>query len=145
MVWQKILGGSDGESCRSIQPTPDNGLIFAGYAWSHDGDVSGVHGQSDFWVVKLAPESVGVKEIPGNNAGELQLTPNPAYETTRIQAAEIETSLQIEVLDVFGRKMQAQTLLNGETISVSDLPTGLYFVHAVGDSGQRYIGRILKQ
>ncbi len=37
----------------SIQQTSDGGFIVAGQTYSNDGDVSGNHGGSDAWVVKL--------------------------------------------------------------------------------------------
>ncbi|MBN1324520.1 MAG: hypothetical protein JW986_11075, partial [Methanotrichaceae archaeon] len=57
LEWQKCLGGSYGDSASSIQQTTDVGYIVAGETTSYDGDVSGFHGGSDYWVVKLAPEA----------------------------------------------------------------------------------------
>ena len=51
--WQKSLGGSSLDVAFSIQQTSDGGYIAAGYSYSNDGDVSGNHGESDYWVVKL--------------------------------------------------------------------------------------------
>jgi len=51
--WQKSLGGSDYDDAYSIQQTTDGGFIVAGISYSNDGDVSGNHGQADYWVVKL--------------------------------------------------------------------------------------------
>ena len=56
IVWQKSLGGSDYDYAYSIQQTTDGGFIVAGLSWSNDGDVSGNHCDSDYWVVKLSPE-----------------------------------------------------------------------------------------
>ncbi|OYU83774.1 MAG: hypothetical protein CFE24_09810 [Flavobacterium sp. BFFFF2] len=53
IVWQKCLGGSGYEFANSIQQTTDGGYIIAGSTFSNDGDVSGNHGGSDFWIVKL--------------------------------------------------------------------------------------------
>ncbi|HUR09718.1 MAG TPA: hypothetical protein VM012_00010 [Flavitalea sp.] len=58
--WQKCLGGSSGEQFNSIQQTLDGGYIIAGFTNSNDGDVNGLYGFSDYWVVKL------------NGLGELQ-------------------------------------------------------------------------
>ncbi len=58
--WQKSLGGSGSESCNSIQQTNDGGYIVAGFSNSNDGDVSGNHGNFDYWVVKLT--SIGAIE-----------------------------------------------------------------------------------
>ncbi|MBS1939311.1 MAG: T9SS type A sorting domain-containing protein [Bacteroidetes bacterium] len=52
--WQKCLGGTGGEEAYSIQQTSDGGYVLGGYTNSNDGDVSGGHGGSDAWVVKLS-------------------------------------------------------------------------------------------
>ena len=51
--WQKSLGGSSDDVANSIQQTNDGGYIVAGYTFSNNGDVSGNHGSSDCWIVKL--------------------------------------------------------------------------------------------
>ena len=51
--WQKSLGGSGGDDAFSIQQTSDGGYIVAGWGDSNDGEVSGNHGASDYWVAKL--------------------------------------------------------------------------------------------
>jgi hypothetical protein len=53
LLWQKCLGGSGWDEGRSIQQTTDGGYIVAGVTWSNDSDVTGNHGRSDAWVVKL--------------------------------------------------------------------------------------------
>ena len=51
--WQKSFGGSDEDYAESMQQTSDGGYIVAGWSYSNDGDVSGNHGISDYWIVKL--------------------------------------------------------------------------------------------
>jgi len=51
--WQKCLGGSDEEGMYSINTTSDSGYILTGGTYSNNGDVSGNHGLSDVWLVKL--------------------------------------------------------------------------------------------
>jgi hypothetical protein len=51
--WQKCLGGSSGDYGRSFQQTTEGGYILTGYTLSNNGDVSGNHGGTDAWVVKL--------------------------------------------------------------------------------------------
>ena len=52
--WQRTLGGSDTDWARAIQQTTDGGYILGGQTESDDGDVSGNHGNEDFWIVKLS-------------------------------------------------------------------------------------------
>ncbi|MBX7139967.1 MAG: T9SS type A sorting domain-containing protein [Chitinophagales bacterium] len=51
--WQKSLGGIYSDVAQSIKLTADSGYIVAGTSYSNDGDVSGNHGYSDYWIVKL--------------------------------------------------------------------------------------------
>ncbi len=53
ILWQKCLGGTNIDIAYSIQQTSDSGFIVAGYTESNNGDVSGNHGNSDYWLVKL--------------------------------------------------------------------------------------------
>ena len=50
--WQKSLGGSGYDFGHSTQQTIDGGYIVVGRSNSTDGNVTGNHGDYDFWVVK---------------------------------------------------------------------------------------------
>ncbi|RDB05961.1 3-coathanger stack domain-containing protein [Runella aurantiaca] len=52
--WQKALGGTAEDKARAIVQTWDGGYIVVGSTWSNNGDVSGNHGNLDYWVVKLS-------------------------------------------------------------------------------------------
>lgn len=51
--WQKPFGGTFNEFINSIQLTADGNYIVAGQAISNNGDVTGNHGDTDAWIVKL--------------------------------------------------------------------------------------------
>jgi hypothetical protein len=53
LLWQKSLGGTNSDSANSIIETNDGGFVFVGTSSSNDGIVSGNHGLSDAWIVKL--------------------------------------------------------------------------------------------
>lgn len=53
LQWQKAFGGNSTELAYSIQQTSDGGYFFAGKTFSNNGDVSGSHGDLDYWAVKL--------------------------------------------------------------------------------------------
>ncbi|GAB4006241.1 hypothetical protein GCM10028808_07810 [Spirosoma migulaei] len=57
LLWQKTLGGSGTDNAYAITPTADGAYLVAGTTSSNDGDVSGNHGGSDAWLIKL--NSVG--------------------------------------------------------------------------------------
>ncbi len=50
--WQHCYGGSDHDGIVTLLEVGD-GYIFGAYTSSNDGDVSGWHGESDVWIVKL--------------------------------------------------------------------------------------------
>ena len=58
IIWQKCLGGFNGDSPNYITKIENNNIIVFGTTWSHDGDVSGNHSyqgayDTDIWAVKL--------------------------------------------------------------------------------------------
>src|SRR5690606_27212004 len=52
--WQKVLGGSGYDDAWGVEQTNDGGYIVAGTSNSNNNDVSGNHGNYDYWIVKLA-------------------------------------------------------------------------------------------
>jgi hypothetical protein len=57
IVWNKAIGGSAGDAIKSMKPTHDQAYILIGSSQSNDFDVSGNHGNTDFWLVKM--DSIG--------------------------------------------------------------------------------------
>lgn len=51
--WQKCIGGTNDDYATAIHQTSDGGYIVAGSTSSNDGDVTGLRGGIDFWIVKL--------------------------------------------------------------------------------------------
>lgn len=56
--WQNSMGGFRDDFGREIIQTSDGGYIMTGFVYSIDGDVTGNHGDFDYWVVKL--NSLGI-------------------------------------------------------------------------------------
>lgn len=55
VIWNKTYGGSNDEYSYQVIQTKDSGLVFTGYTYSFDGDVSGnvsSLGESDVWLIK---------------------------------------------------------------------------------------------
>ncbi len=82
LIWQKNMGGSMWERGRDLAISTDGAILAAGVTSSNDGDVTGYHlpyqfDNSDFWVVKLFPDAVGMSEQASSS---IQLMPNPAQD-----------------------------------------------------------------
>src|SRR3982750_1916226 len=69
LEWQDCLGGTNNEASFSVQQTIDGGFISAGFSESNDGNASGNHGSSDYWIVKLNSDSTLAwqKSLGGNS------------------------------------------------------------------------------
>ena len=52
--WQKCYGGTDSETAKSVKQTKDGGFIVVGTTSSTDGQVTGQHGGTDVWVIKIS-------------------------------------------------------------------------------------------
>ncbi|MBK9729950.1 MAG: T9SS C-terminal target domain-containing protein [Chitinophagaceae bacterium] len=72
IVWQRSFGGSSEDEAYSVQQTMDGGFIVAGYSESNDGDVTGNHGEVDYWVIKLdgAGNLIWQKSLGGSDEDE---------------------------------------------------------------------------
>lgn len=67
--WQKTYGGSDFDFFRSLYQTNDGGYVLIGSSKSNDGDVTGNHGMSDYWVIKIDSRGnkIWEKSLGGSN------------------------------------------------------------------------------
>jgi hypothetical protein len=77
IVWQKSLGGSALEFIvfSSIIATSDGGFLLLGNTNSNDGDVSGNHGDLDFWLVKLnASGNIIWQKTYGGSADDVSMS-----------------------------------------------------------------------
>jgi hypothetical protein len=54
MEWSQTYGGSEDDGANAIIQTFDGGYAVAGWTKSDDGDVTGNHGKSDYWILKLS-------------------------------------------------------------------------------------------
>lgn len=82
--WQKDMGGSGVDDAFAVQQTTDGGYIVAGNTASNDGDVSGAHGNDDYWVVKLtAAGNIQWQHCYGGSASDVsryvQQTPDGEF------------------------------------------------------------------
>jgi hypothetical protein len=142
LLWQRTLGGSLQEQGESILQIQDSSYVLIALAWSNNGDVSGVQGKSDYWVVKLSPETSSIPETP---AGPLLLAPNPAQDHVRIRIPQQEGLLHITLSDATGRILQRRTIPNDSEFDLSGLPVGMYLFSATDKDGRVYAGKVARE
>lgn len=137
--WSKCLGGIEDETAMEGIETPDGGYIIIGYTISNDGDVSGNHGGSDVWVVKLSPPGVNVPELSA------AITDFSAFENLfgALQinfTAEITSALKLTLFDLTGRDVYFEELTctggkNSLTTSALLLSPGIYILQLSDEDG----------
>lgn len=141
--WKKTYGGTMAEWASSVQQTDDGGYVFAGYAWSNDGDVSGNHGGTqDMWIVKLFPENTPTS---APTSLPLDIYPNPAHQAIFLNGIRESSEAFVSISDLLGRMVYRQNMPpETASIDVSTLQSGLYLITAKMSSGQVYAGKFWK-
>jgi hypothetical protein len=105
LEWQRTLGGTQDELGNSVQQTTDGGYILAGQARSNNGDVMGVHGELDYWVIKLSPES---SSTTTQISTPITIYPNPAHNTITLSLPTQESEVFVTITDILGQELRSQ-------------------------------------
>lgn len=129
IVWQKTIGGSDGDDA-SMAKEMDNGtIVVVGYTGSNDWDVSGNHGGGDAWVVVLDSLASGVTE-PIEAGHSLTVYPNPANESFRVGGLKSNAPTHIDAYDAYGSPVY-EIKIDDEhqpVVTVNGWHNGLYLI-----------------
>lgn len=124
--WQRALGGSNNEHGHQIHHAADGGYLISGYASSTNGDVTGVHGGFDAWLVKLGSDGTGIEEA---TSGNMTVSPSPAVDQVRVLTDRDMNGARIELTDMQGRVVLSERMIGAVmTIDVSTLARGQYTV-----------------
>lgn len=150
LVWQKPMGGSNGDVGRDIVSSPDGGFALLGSSNSNDGDLTTNHGGYDTWIVKLGPDITGIAEQ--NNAVSLSVYPNPTNGLVHV-ACDLEQNSQVRctVFNSAGQLaasfiLDPQTFCqgNGWAYDASSLSPGVYQIQILSDR-QVYTRQFVRQ
>lgn len=126
--WQNTIGGNDDDELYSLQQTTDGSFILGGTSASN---ISGDKTEDcwggllyDYWVVKLAAETVPTKEAPTALAN-IKIFPNPTADAVFVQSNEPTT---LCLRNAFGQAILTQTVFGNDKMDLSNLPNGIYFL-----------------
>ncbi len=136
LEWGKCLGGSNDEEVYSIKQTPDSGFIIVGYSDSNDGDVTGNHGGTDAWVVKLGPPPLSTNEIE-NHLSDFSISQKEDQLQLRFFYKHKATA-NCSIFDLTGKKLfekkiQINEGINHQFISCTGFASGVYVVDVEGE------------
>ncbi len=136
LMWEKTYGGSTYDRANSALLTSDGGLVFVGASSSNDGDLTGNHGMSDVWVVKLAPWDNGVSVQDVESKPGIQLFPNPANDLIYVQLAEPSGTGSLKIFDLLGALVHEQRVPQGQRrseVPISSLARSAYVLQLQQD------------
>jgi len=123
----QCLGGAQLDKAYSVQQVNDGSYIVAGSAGSQDGDVTGNHGDQDFWIVKLDKHLLSVPMPDGEY--NVSIYPNPSKDIVRIEFSSAHLPQEYSVIDIRGqRQLQGTFDRAKQNLYVGGLAPGVYFL-----------------
>jgi hypothetical protein len=88
-------------------------------------------GLFDYWIIKFCDSTLTTNLTPALSKGEgVVIAPNPATDFINISFTSAEKNLQIELVDLFGRKVFQKPFQN--KIDIRNLPQGIYILEIKG-------------
>jgi len=81
--------------------------------------------------------------LPIQNTNKLGLTPNPAYDSIKLEIPENKKILTGYLIDSFGQTINSK-MLKGEQLDISNLHSGIYILHITLDGGKVLTERFVK-
>jgi hypothetical protein len=133
---QLCLGGSSVENGVSVKQTADGGFIVLSESSSLDGEVVGMHGPSDIWVLKLSSIPLDISEIA---ASATVIFPQPTRDILHFT----EPLKSIAVYTIDGKKLQES--FNTDKIDIMQIPSGVYWVKLLDKQGRTTSRKIVKE
>lgn len=133
LLWETALGGAEVEYCYAMLPS---GMLVGG-AFSDDGDVLGMQGDADGWVIKFDVATFA-NELTIEDG--LAVYPNPASEKLNIKMYDMEKPALIRVKNMVGQTVYAiSTADKMVSIDVSQWMSGIYYMVVSGKSASQQL------
>lgn len=92
-------------------------------------------------LVENCSDPIGIEEPATSN---LQLYYDPATATLHLSTAQPLNPSTLELFDPIGRRVLAQEVKHGETVSIAGLPSGVYTARLIGPDGAMAADRFMK-
>jgi hypothetical protein len=141
--WQHAMGGTGVDAARTLLPTADGGFLLGGTTSSNDGDVTGNHGYFDIWLIKSAPEGIGINELSGRDR---VLHPNPTTGPVYLKWTRGRIPSTVQLIDADGRILK-RVDVNQDTLQLDLdlLASGIYYVNMRFTDGTQVTNLVVKE
>lgn len=146
ILWDKTIGGFDQDVLSTLIKRSDNSFLLSGGSGSsNSGDITTTNnGYGDYWLVELNPE------ILSNNNSILStdtiVYPNPTKDDVLINFGKPQELVNISLINPLGQIIDVKEYKNANLIKYSlPIETGMYFVLAENNFGEKKVFKILKE
>jgi len=144
--WEQTYGGIDIEWFTSLLTTKDNGYLLCGTI-SYDIDFnSPINDSSNFWVIKIVPESSIIESnLPSIILnGVVEIYPNPTNDILTIETS-YKNPLKLVMYDGIGNQIIEKDITeNKNVINLNKITSGVYFLKLMDDNKLVHQQKILK-
>lgn len=143
-IWDKTIGADNADDLISLTQTADGGYLFGGTSSSNinNDKTSASKGVSDYWIVKLAPDILGIRESRNNS--NISIFPNPNQGKFKLDMSNLTSpKAELTVSDLVGKvilKREFKTF-NNQLSEEINLPNakGIYMLQL--KTGDQVISR----
>lgn len=146
--WQNTIGGSGQDWFHCLQPTLDGGYIVGGWSGSNIScdKTENMIGAGDYWIIKLAPDSItGILNNQMQNFN-FQVSPNPTNDILNITSPPNFTTALFILYDAMGRiSIKPQDIRHKTQVNIAHLQQGIYFYEVKDKEGNAVYGKVVKQ
>lgn len=137
--WQRLIGGTAPDRAVSVSVASDGGYMIAGFTYSNDVDVSGYHGNGDYWIVKLDSDM----SIDDMQETDVLFYPNPVKSELTINSER--NVKEVSIYNLIGQEMKNEKFnLSNFKIDVSNISQGTYTCRLIFSDGESETFKIIK-
>lgn len=144
--WDKTLGGDQSDGIYGIcYVNTDDSFIFGGTSKSSNtGDKTDVsRGMSDYWIIKLAPESLATHVF---DTASISVYPNPTNDILHITLPKIYKKIDISITNILGEIIQKKSESNTLKIDLDFKGSnGIYFLNLTNENNETISFKVLKK
>lgn len=142
--WDKTIGGDGIDGINSFTLN-NNSLMICGTSYSN---ISGEknensRGATDYWIVKLQPESLSTSN---SNLFNLQIYPNPTTQTIYIDFDKPFLAIKTKIFNTIGQLISENKFTNSSSFSLDiKAESGIYLVEIENENGDKKVFKVIKK
>ncbi|NDC40376.1 MAG: T9SS C-terminal target domain-containing protein, partial [Chitinophagia bacterium] len=143
LVWERTYGGSGADYGWAVAAAPGGGMVTAGVTESHDREVTGFNGgTNDAWVLKVA--GTAAVADPLRQTPTVYVYPVPTAGTVYLYG--LTSPVVAVAINALGQVVARLPLSPSQAeISVTDWPSGIYYLRWVAADGSPVTLRLQKE